>query len=977
MTRSGRHNEDIAPLYEIEDETGVLDKHRNKMLGPFMEHQVDMKIMYYELIKMLMDHDKKELSEEEVNVTRTVHKIEGYQQLTNKLQRHMNNKFLTEISGMNTKYESIMSSIGDINIMAKFNNLEQNYLHLLQENQKLQERINALDSASSKFSDEYRNNLEKKLTDLSGTKERLEKTVVMIGDNKNTLSQLIEKTDKHEDDLKSLKDANSVATSTVESFFSDLNIEINEKMDSRNADISQKLDSIKEEHREAKKDNEETVSILFENVAKVKKAVEANEDKIMSLNDNMGSISEKQDELRYDVNISTDTIYKNNENIEKIEKLVGDLDSRTHETVERMKEVTIMTATVEKKVQVLQDNMSKENKEGFEKIEAAISGVSIIQDELKEIKNDVDINIKTMDGSILTFRDSIDGIKINFDEKLTDVGRNLGGRLDHLESEKSDMKEKVVLLEEGHNNQVKLRCITSCLIFLITSQVSRISMLDTFGSRLSVIEEARQQSVAEDDLMGKSRKELEDDLEIRLEALREELEDVRRGMEAQRSGVDISLGELRDRCEDNKRDVARLEEGSEELRSAVIREVETRVQERLSEVTVLIKEVETRTRDAGNMIKEDYKEEMNSIGEQLNTIYKDYEQMEKNLNDFKSKLGSQVADLSVSDKDQTEKIAKTDEKMNTIIDQASKVMMNDATQDEALKDIFGKIRSLEEKHLSLEEADTFLQEAHRQITDKTSSVEDNTNKDMDNVQKKINQILDLKEEVQKFEADQEDFKNKIESLEEKLVLVEGQIVNLEDENTVQTTRQKKDVEMLTETDGNIKDEIQRLRVDLLKDFENIKNKENTLDSGFEDFLNRSSADRENFEEALKEVRENMVQLEVKTVDTLTAQINEITIEKEASKTKASDDMKDLKSKIQQLESEMISSSDKMTDLDIYAQGVNIKVEELENSLKEKINEVSYSSNEQIKEVETTVMTQMSDCNQGLSFYLLMWGTSVE
>ena len=35
--------------------------------------------------------------------------------------------------------------------------------------------------------------------------------------------------------------------------------------------------------------------------------------------------------------------------------------------------------------------MSKENKEGFEKIEAALSDVSIIQDELKEIKNDVDI----------------------------------------------------------------------------------------------------------------------------------------------------------------------------------------------------------------------------------------------------------------------------------------------------------------------------------------------------------------------------------------------------------------------------------------------------------------------------------------------------------------------------------------------------------------------------------------------------------
>ena len=44
-----------------------------------------MKIMYYELIKMLMDYDKKQQSEEEYFVTNTIHKIEGYQQLTNKV----------------------------------------------------------------------------------------------------------------------------------------------------------------------------------------------------------------------------------------------------------------------------------------------------------------------------------------------------------------------------------------------------------------------------------------------------------------------------------------------------------------------------------------------------------------------------------------------------------------------------------------------------------------------------------------------------------------------------------------------------------------------------------------------------------------------------------------------------------------------------------------------------------------------------
>ena len=61
----------------MDDSTGVLVKHKEKLMKSFLDQQVDMKIMYYELIKMLMEHDKDQQSEEEYNITKTVHKIEG------------------------------------------------------------------------------------------------------------------------------------------------------------------------------------------------------------------------------------------------------------------------------------------------------------------------------------------------------------------------------------------------------------------------------------------------------------------------------------------------------------------------------------------------------------------------------------------------------------------------------------------------------------------------------------------------------------------------------------------------------------------------------------------------------------------------------------------------------------------------------------------------------------------------------------
>ena len=75
-------------LYDFEDETGLLDRHRQLFREESSEEsclskELDIKIMFYELIKMLCDFQNRRIGR-----LGQIHKIDGFQELTNKLFLH-------------------------------------------------------------------------------------------------------------------------------------------------------------------------------------------------------------------------------------------------------------------------------------------------------------------------------------------------------------------------------------------------------------------------------------------------------------------------------------------------------------------------------------------------------------------------------------------------------------------------------------------------------------------------------------------------------------------------------------------------------------------------------------------------------------------------------------------------------------------------------------------------------------------------
>ena len=119
--------------------------------------------------------------------------------------------------------------------------------------------------------------------------------------------------------------------------------------------------------------------------------------------------------------------------------------------------------------------------------------------------------------------------------------------------------------------------------------------------------------------------------------------------------------------------------------------------------------------------------------------------------------------------------------------------------------------------------------------------------------------------------------------------------------------------------------------------------EDTLDSGYKDMLDTSNSfttNMESVEEEIRRMRESLVELEFKSeravmVEGLTAQVAQMTEDKERKEERTAEELENLAKKIAELNE---AASKRLTEVDIYSQGVNTKIEELENTMGDRFSE---------------------------------------
>ena len=125
-----------------------------------------MKIMFYEMIKMIHGHERADSKDDEMyEVARAVTKIEGYQDLTNRMQRNVNKRLYENIEKLNDEQDDSLDRIDD---------LEKKILVISDQCKLLSNRCGELESANKAQQEEI---------------ESLKDTVIQLQVNKNDQSE--------------------------------------------------------------------------------------------------------------------------------------------------------------------------------------------------------------------------------------------------------------------------------------------------------------------------------------------------------------------------------------------------------------------------------------------------------------------------------------------------------------------------------------------------------------------------------------------------------------------------------------------------------------------------------------------------------------------------------------------------------------------------------------------------------------------
>jgi len=886
--RSSSDSQDVYKLYEFNDETGILHKHKEHLESRFENEpqNAGVKTMYHELIKMLMDQDMRQ-SPEGFKQTRDVDKIGGFQELTNRLQFNLNERYMQQIFSLGQRIQRFEDLLKGQDVLEKLEQLEQKMYQIQ-------------DDAKDKF-EELNNEVADNATRISST----ENQNIEQGKQIDYLSEDLKAKDDHEATEKMIADSIvKFQTETLDTLSK--RIDQNENhiklLETKDDDLDEKIDNV-EERLESLEKADDYLQKAYEGYMTKAQKIEDDE---TSLGKDFGTFKEDFDKFKEDqdllgekVNGKIQTLNDNAHDIqdenEKIKEQIKQLEGVSNDNAEVINKFTISQNTFEDKFDKLEKD-TDEIMETMDKIEGKAKdtddkldnlnndlkkAVDDTTDDLDKFKSQANDKFQNLDDQLTNIQNDLNGNKQKIEDangvikrhteqlielepeindlkhEMSELDRHVKGELgDKLEKVKADITDKVgiehfkagqnILAAKDDELNDRINHNLEKIINLEESNViqqQKAKYVDTLNERLTMEIEAKQQSEA------KTKEELNEKLKDNLDAVNEAVNERINDLTAKNNECINEIGDLKDKSLDIEEKVDSLKSGTDQLRQRLADlglEKEKLVDEvdHVSNMNKnLVDQIGTKISGLENQTK-DIKDDVNALSKKNEVAI---EKLEDEVNGINGKLKDSV-------KNEIEDLV---EKVNEKLDEIDNESKANAGHVDNLREVNKEL--LERIKVNVQDDIDKQTENIEKSGKAIDALEDNLKKlleDVDDLKNnEINDLVDAKTDLENKVKDLEENSKKLdENLKtehEKLVLIINNSKETHDKVlkeiteklvVVEKAQDNIDIQMIKETIDSLEDKYSKTQEDRNEMANEIKILDDRHQRNHEDLDNRRDSD---------------------------------------------------------------------------------------------------------------------------------------
>jgi len=652
-------NNEIVDLYQFADPTGILEKHKEMLFQPFTENKVDMKIIYYELIKMLIDYERRN-NPTAYDATKLVAKIDGYQELTNKLQRFLNQRFILDIQKLSKSQEEI-----PINISGKLEKLEEEFSNMKKAQDSLEGKNRTLITEINK--------LKKRETEITKKLEAFESIELSLNESNRKLLEKIENIElegkRLDDGMIELKIKQELELQKISDQTKKNSLNVKHVTET-NQGITNKLEAQERTFKQTWKSIEHSLT-----------------DHRTTLSD-IGTVHEtKNDELKKKIFELSENAMNTSKTLENNERGLKIIESKIseHANIFQRNDIEQMTSKIEQMQDTFQKNTIK-----MQEIDVVSRTVNLMEESRQQSfaksKDEVD---KTRRNNLTL----IEKVREDIQEKVSNLHKELKSHTalnnDRVRSLQSDVTNSVQSTKES--------------VIAAEAHVENLRQLNR-----NVIDQLKEKNAKEQDVFKKNFKfEFQESLSIVRTSLSSEMSQLQKKSSTNSSGV----GELANKMEVLGRQVTTMI-GNEEKIKDIVNTIESNQRMEQNNNTVLL-----------SAVKIDHEKLDLKINEMKKSQEVHKKAFCDEIAILKQSCAKHYSEYEETTADQSIMVAKTNEKLSAIMDTASRLLRECAVQENKIKEVEKNSKDLDKKLSDLESADLFLQEAQKLVVERTDASE--------------------------------------------------------------------------------------------------------------------------------------------------------------------------------------------------------------------------------------------------------------